>query len=252
MTTWALDLDGVVWTGSVPIPGAAGAVDRLVSAGHEVVFVTNNSFSTIAEQEAKLASFGVDATGRVMNSSQAGASMIAAGERVMLLGGPGVREALEERNAIVVDRFVPEDAIPDAVMVGLDWDLSYDRLRSAVQAVLAGARLIATNHDSTYPTEHGLYPGAGALVAAVETAVGAPALVAGKPHHPMAALVRSRFGDDGIMVGDRPDTDGQFAVELGYRFGLVLSGVTVEADLPVSPAPEVVAADLAALVDRWI
>ena len=76
--------------------------------------------------------------------------------------------------------------------------------------------------------------------------------VAGKPHEPIAAVVRSRLGSDGIVVGDRPDTDGRFAVTLGYRFGLVLSGVTGGADLPVDPAPDVVGDDLATLVTAVI
>ncbi len=246
--TWALDLDGVMWTGTVPIEGSAEAVTRLLGAGHEVVFVTNNSFATRAEQEAKLGSFGVDATGRVLSSAMAGAALCEPGERIYVLGGPGVREAVHERGAIVVAGYESGDAVPDAVLVGLDWDLSYDRLRGAVQAVLAGARFVATNRDAVYPTEHGFYPGAGALVAAVAAATGIEPVVAGKPEQGMARLVVERFGSDGIMVGDRPDTDGLFAGNCGYEFGLVLSGVTAEHDLPVDPAPSRVSADLAGMV----
>jgi 4-nitrophenyl phosphatase len=247
MTIWALDLDGVIWTGTHPIPGAAEAVDQLRRAGHQVVFVTNNSFATIAEQEAKLASFGIEAAGSVITSAQAGASLVAPKESVFVLGGPGVREAVAERGAEVVD--VERATTADAVLVGLDWDLSYDRLRAAVQAVLGGARFIATNTDPTYPTERGLFPGAGSLVAAVAEATGTTPIVAGKPHRPQAELVRARYGTDGVMVGDRPDTDGHFAAALGYRFGLVLSGVTSVDDLPVDPEPAHVADDLAALVE---
>ncbi len=136
----------------------------------------------------------------------------------------------------------------DAVLVGLDWHLSYDRLRFATQAIAGGARFIATNTDPTYPTENGFYPGAGAIVASVAAATGVEPIVAGKPHEAQAGLVRARFGGDGIMVGDRPETDGAFAVALGYRFGLVLSGVAAESDLPVEPTPDVVARDLRSLV----
>ena len=255
MSTWALDLDGVIWTGTQPIPGADQAIADLRAAGHTVVFVTNNSFATIGEQEAKLASFGVDATDSVINSAQAGASLVEPGERVYVLGGPGVVEALEIRGAEVVNspgrsldgaEHPPEEI--DAVLVGLDWDLSYDRLRQASQAVMAGARLIATNADPTYPTERGLFPGGGSLVAAVAVASGVDAVVAGKPHQALADLVRQRFGADGVMVGDRPDTDGLFAAELGYRFGLVFSGVTRPEDLPVHPTPDLTGADLASIV----
>ncbi len=250
MTTWALDLDGVLWTGAVAIPGSAEAVARLRGLGHEVVFVTNNSFSTIAEQERKLAGFGIDAAGRVLNSALAGASLVDVGQRVFVLGGEGIREAVSSRGATVVtDLEAAPDSI-DAVLVGLDWELTYRRLSLAVQAVLAGARFVATNTDSTYPTERGLLPGAGALVGAVQAATNVVPTVAGKPEAPLADLVRVRYGPIGIMVGDRADTDGAFARTLGYRFGLVFSGVTQPADLPVDPSPDEIGANLAQLVDR--
>ena len=79
-------------------------------------------------------------------------------------------------------------------------------------------------------------------------ASGVQPVVAGKPHQPFADLVTARFGTDGIMVGDQPLTDGRLAVRLGYRFGLVLTGVTKQGDLPVDPTPDLIAADLPALV----
>lgn len=247
MTTWALDLDGVLWTGKNPIPGSSEAVSLLRDAGHDVIFVTNNSFATIAEQEAKLASFDIEADGHVVSSAQAGASLVNAGERVYVLGGPGVVEAAEARGAIVVDTGISAGVV-DAVLVGLDWDLSYHRLVDASQHVREGARFIATNDDSSYPTEKGLYPGAGSLVAAVAVASGGTPVVAGKPHAPIADLVRHRFGSEGIMVGDRADTDGRFAHSVGYRFGLVFSGVTSRDDLPTDPVPDVTDEDLLSLV----
>ncbi len=250
MTIWALDLDGVLWTGSLPIPGAAAAVADLLAAGHDVAFVTNNSFATIADQERKLAGMGIDAPGRFLSSAMAGATLVEPGERVLILGGAGIHEAVSERGAVVASLDEPLDGPVDAVLVGLDWRLSYDRLRRASEAIAAGARFIATNADATYPTESGLAPGAGAVVAAVAAATERTPIVAGKPHATMAALVHERYGHDGVMVGDRLDTDGAFAVTLGYRFALVLSGVTGRADLPVDPMPDLVADDLAGVVRR--
>jgi 4-nitrophenyl phosphatase len=251
MTTWALDLDGVIWSGTDPIAGSSEAVADLRAAGRDVVFVTNNSFATIAQQEQKLASFGIDAVDSVISSAQAAASLVEPGERVLVLGGPGVIEALGLREAELIDHEMLGDFIPVAtvssVVVGLDWHLDYHRLSAAVQAILAGARFIATNTDATYPSERGLLPGAGAIVAAVAAATGQSPIVAGKPEQPVARLVRARFGDRGIMVGDRPETDGAFAEVLGYDFGLVLSGVTTD-PVGVVPAPDVVAEDLAGLV----
>jgi HAD superfamily hydrolase (TIGR01450 family) len=245
--TWALDLDGVLWTGATAIPGSAEAVNDLRAAGYEVVFVTNNAANTIAEQETKLGDFGVDAANRVINAAQAGAALVSEGERVYVLGGPGVIEAVEARGGVVVS-----DSDCDVVVVGLDRDLSYGRLSNAVLGINSGARFVATNTDSSFPHERGLLPGGGALVAAVQTATGVEPVIGGKPHQPMADLVRSRFGTNGIMVGDRPETDGLFASSLGYDFGLVLTGVTRPGDLPTEPPADVVAPDLATMVADYL
>lgn len=240
---WALDLDGVIWLADEPIPGSAAAVGRLRAAGEEVIFCTNNSSQPVSEVEAKLARHGIPAAGDVVTSAMAAARLVEPGERVLVCAGPGVVEALEERGAL------PVSAGPaDAVMVGLTFDFDYERLREAAGAVRDGARLIATNDDPTYPTPSGPIPGGGAIVAAIATASGVTPLVAGKPHTPMAELIRERLGPTGTMVGDRLDTDGLFAVALGYRFALVLTGVTADG-AGARPVPDLVARDLAALVD---
>jgi 4-nitrophenyl phosphatase len=245
---WVLDLDGVVWLAETPIPGAADAVRRLQAAGNRVVFVTNNSNPTEAEYEAKLERHGVDGRGVVVSSAMAAASLIARAERVLVLGGPGVVEALEQRGAVIVT-----EGQPDVVLVGFHRDFDYERMRIAATAVRAGARLVATNDDATYPTPDGLIPGAGAILAGIERASGARAVVAGKPYAPMADAVRARLGEgDGIVVGDRPDTDGRFARTVGYRFALVLTGVIGAGEVAsVDPRPDEVAPDLATLVDRY-
>jgi 4-nitrophenyl phosphatase len=240
---WVLDLDGVIWLGNEPIPGAADAVARLQQAGSEVLFVTNMSRLTEGEQEAKLASHGIDATGSVVTSAMAAGALVAEGERVLVVGGHGIDEAVIKRGGVVVDA-----APADAVIVGIDPAFDYDELWRAMTAVRGGARLIGTNHDPTYPTSEGLKPGGGAIVAAIAAASETEPVFAGKPNAPAADVVRARLGDSGLMVGDRPDSDGLFATALGYDFGLVLSGVTSRADLPVEPTPVVVADDLAALV----
>jgi 4-nitrophenyl phosphatase len=165
---------------------------------------------------------------------------------VVACAGLGVVEELNRRGAVVVD-----GGAADAVVVGYHREFDYDRLTVAMRAVRGGARLIGTNDDATYPTDEGLLPGNGSLLAAVATASGATPVVAGKPHEPMADLVRRRAGAHGVVVGDRPDTDGAFAVALGYRFALVLTGVTRREDLPVQPPPDLVAADAAEAVRRW-
>lgn len=248
---WAIDLDGVMWLGDEPIAGSATAIGRLREAGTAVLFVTNNSSARVAEVEQKLAAMGVEASGSVLTSAMAGATLVEPGERAFVCADPGVAEALTDRGVVVVD----DPALPgatdvDAVVVGFTRAFDFDRLSAATLAVRNGARLIATNDDATYPTPEGQVPGGGAILAAVVTASGAEPMVAGKPHDPMVELVRRRLGGDGTMVGDRPETDGRFAVALGYRFGLVHTGVTGSEVQRIDPVPELVGADLAALVER--
>jgi len=263
---WVLDLDGVVWLADQPLPGAVEAVAELRAAGEQVVFATNNSAAVLAEQEAKLAGMGIPAEGDVVTSAMAAASLIHAGERVVVCGGPGVAEAVQDRGAEAIDatEAARQGAAPatevDVVAVGFHRNFDYERLRVAAQAVTRGARFLATNDDATYPTPEGEIPGGGAIAASVAYASGIQPVVAGKPHAPMAALIHARADGrredrargaqrvEGIVVGDRPSTDGAFATTLGYRFGLVLSGVTRPEDLPVEPAPDVVAPDLRELV----
>lgn len=240
---WALDLDGVVWLAEQAIPGAADAVTRLREAG-PVLFVTNNSSRPLAHYEDALDRIGVPAAGQVVSSAAAVATLVEPGERVLLCAGPGTEEALQQRGAEVV-----RDGRADAVVVGFHREFDYERLRIAAGAVDVGARLLATNDDPTYPTPDGPIPGGGAILASIVTATGATPIIAGKPHEPIADLVRRRLGAGGWVVGDRPDTDGRFAAALGYRFALVLSGVTRSEDLPVEPDADLVAEDLARAAD---
>lgn len=248
------DLDGVVWRGDVAIPGAAAAIARLRGAGLRVAFMTNNSSARVGDYVAKLRAAGIDAApGDVLTSAHAAAAhlsaVLAPGARVLACAGPGVVEALAGVGFEVV-----AEGPAAAVVVGWHREFDFERLTRASTAVRAGARFVATNADPTYPVPGGLVPGAGALVAAVATASGAEPEIAGKPHAPAVALVRARLGDVGVVIGDRPSTDGALAAALGWPFALVLSGVAGtpgEEPVPV-PAPAFVAADLAALAPELI
>jgi HAD superfamily hydrolase (TIGR01450 family) len=243
---WVLDLDGVVWLAGTPIPGSPEAVSRLHAAGETVAFVTNNSGPTLEEYVAMLARAGVaiDA-GELVTSAQAAASVLPSDSRAAVVGGAGLHEALEARGVEVV----PAGDHPDAVVVGRSLQLDFAELAAAAGAIRDGARFLATNTDATFPTGHGLEPGAGALIAYLQVGSGRQAEVAGKPYRPAADLLRARFGPPGVVVGDQPATDGTFATLLGVDFDLVLSGVTSQSDLPVTPTPKLVTANLAAAVD---
>jgi len=249
------DLDGVVWRGETPIAAADRGIEQLRAAGWRVLFTTNNSSLRIDDYVARLARAGVTAEpDDVCTSAQAAAALVAtrlpAGATVLACAGPGVVEALEEQGL----RVTADSGAVDAVVVGFHRDFDFDGLTRAADAARSGALFVATNLDPTYPIAGGVVPGAGALVAAVSTAAGRPPLVAGKPELPMVELVRSRSGNAGVVVGDRPSTDGAFAAALGWPFGLVLSGVAGSpGGEPVpDPPPPFVAADLGELAPLLI
>ena len=169
----------------------------------------------------------------------AGAHLVEPGERVLVTGGVGIVEAVEERGATAVHNdgtvhVSDADGGFDAVIVGLDRSFDYQRLAAATSAIHGGARLIGTNADPTYPTPHGFEPGGGSIVAAVATAGETTPVFGGKPHRPMADIVASLLSTPdapfdpsrAVMVGDRLDTDGLMAATIGCRFALVRSGAT--------------------------
>jgi HAD superfamily hydrolase (TIGR01450 family) len=257
---WVLDLDGVVWRGDTPVSGSIEAIEQLRAAGERVLFLTNNSSADIAGYVAKMGRMGLHADPvDVCTSAQAAALVVQAGETALVCGGIGIVESLTAAGVRCVHNHEPGI---DVVVAGWHRDFTFDRLTEAFMAVRSGARLVGTNDDPTYPTAEGELPGGGAIVAAIAYATGVNAIFAGKPHEPSARLIFSRLGwstdpspearSSLIMVGDRPSTDGGMAVTLGCQFALVLSGVTTADDLPVQPAPQVVAADLAALVRQHL
>lgn len=247
---WVLDLDGVVWLADEPIAGAAEAVSELRSAGETVAFVTNFSFGTRSEVVQKLRAHGIDPGDHVFTSAMAAASLVEEGATALVCAGPGVADELQRRGVRTIDASADEAGSEeiDVVVVGFHRSFDHARMTAAAGAVRRGARLIGTNSDTTYPTPNGPIPGAGAILASIVTATGVDAEIAGKPCAPMAHLVRDVLGPDGIVVGDRADTDGAFAARLGYQFGLVLSGVTHSTDLPTEPPADLIAADLLEMV----
>ena len=251
------DLDGVVWRGEEPIGGTAEAIAALRSAGLRVGYFSNNSSLTIEQVADKLARIDVACRHEeILTSALAAAELLASALEpaapVLACAGPGVIHALESAGLTVVT-----DAPAAAVVVGWHDDFDFDGLSRASRAVREGARFVATNLDPTYPVPGGLLPGAGAIVAAVAMAGGREPEVAGKPFRPAATMVRRHLGERGIVVGDRPSTDGALADRLGWPFALVLSGVTARVapaggEAVPDPPPPLVGDDLAALVPGLI
>jgi glycerol-1-phosphatase len=234
-----LDLDGVVYLGGAPIPGAAEALAKATAAGMRLAFVTNNAYRTPAAIAAQLTGLGVPASAAdVVTSAQAAARLLAdrlpAGAPVLVVGGAGLRVAVRERGLRPVS--VAADK-PAAVVEGYSPDITYTALAEGALAVQAGALFVATNADTTLPTPRGPQPGNGSLLRVIATATGTRPLVAGKPEPPLQAESVQRTGARRpLVVGDRLDTDIEGACRVGVDSLLVLTGVTKPADLLAAPA----------------
>jgi len=234
---FVLDLDGVVWTGSDPIPGSPDTIRALRDAGRRFAFVTNNSSEPASTFAAKLASMGAggDAS-EVVTSAMATRRLLEAkipptpGRTGFVIGGPGLVEAVREAGFTTVEGEAA--AVASLVVVGIDVALTYDKLRLATLAIRRGAAFVAANLDATLPSEDGQRPGAGAIVAALRTATGVEPLVAGKPEPYILQIAREKLdGGPALVVGDRISTDIVAAKALGWPSALVLSGATTLAEL---------------------
>ena len=240
------DIDGVVYRGDQLLPGSDVALQRLVTAEVDLYFATNNSTKTPVTVSERISAMTgvVIAAESIVTSSEAAVGMLDEHEHpVMVLGSDGITTALAHAGIEMTD--VPIEA--KALLVGLDWDLSYERLTRAADAVRAGARFIATNTDPTYPVAGGLLPGGGTMVAAVQAATGVVPEIAGKPHRPMRSLLRARGIGAAWVIGDRVDTDIALArAEPDWISILVLTGVTRPEE---ALGADHVVSDLAAAVD---
>ena len=241
------DLDGVVYRGHSVLPGSAEALRRVQAAEIPLWFATNNSTRTPEQVRDKIRDVaGVDVPLRsIVTSPQSAACLLTAETHpAFVFGSEAIGRALEAEG-ISLTRDATEAG---SVVVGMDFDLNYERLAAACGAIRRGARFIATNTDPTYPVDGDLLPGSGALVAAVAAATGRQPEVAGKPNEAMRALLRRRGIDSAWVVGDRLDTDVALAAgEDGWKSILVLTGVTGVGD--DTSAADYVVPDLAAAVN---
>jgi glycerol 3-phosphatase-2 len=250
-----LDLDGVVYLGDAVVPAAPAALEGVRGLGVRVVFVTNNSSRPPERVAEKLGRLGVKAAAEeVLTSAQATVHLLGGeqglpGTRVLVVGGPGLREALEAAGARLVDPSAWRRA--EVVAVGFDPELTYAKVRAAALAIRAGARFVGSNPDTTLPTPEGFWPGAGATLAMLEAATGIRPEVAGKPQRALFETAAEALGPGPyLMVGDRADTDLDGARRLGWSTALVLSGVLGPGDLPdLAAAPDHLLADVGGLLD---
>jgi HAD superfamily hydrolase (TIGR01457 family) len=245
-----LDLDGTVYRGGAAVDSAEPAIRAAQRAGVAIRFVTNNASRSPEQVAEHLNQLGIPAKhDEVSTSAQAAAGMLVErvpqGAEVLILGTEALSAEAESRGFKPVreagDRVV-------AVLQGLSQQLGWRDLAEACIAIRSGALWVASNIDATLPTERGLLPGNGALVAALAAATDAQPLVAGKPARPlMDDAIRATGARHPLAVGDRLDTDVAGALNVGIDALLVLTGVSTPADLLAAPPdqrPHYVADDL--------
>lgn len=256
---YVFDMDGVLYRGDEPLGGVAAALDAIDLRDRRYMLATNNSMSTPARYVTKLAKMGIDVPEETILTAGLATrdyllETLEPGAGIFVVGMPALREQLFEGSPFHPVQYGEEQ--PAAVIVGLDLAFDYAKLKAATEAIRAGARFVATNADATLPTEAGLVPGAGSIVAAVRVASGQEPVVIGKPETPLLVQALHRMeiaAVDAVMIGDRLDTD----ILAGHRAGmltvLVLTGVSTRDDVPTAPVPpDVILTDLTALTDALV
>jgi len=241
-----IDLDGTVYRSETAVPGAPEGIELLRDAGLNVAFVTNSSTKSRAQCRDRLASLGIEATpAEILTSASVTASYVTSeypNATVMAIGEPALREEFSQAGATLTTN----PAAADVLAVGKDTSFDFETLSRGLQAIDSGAVFVGTNGDRKVPTDSGLKPGAGALIAAIGYAANHdPEMICGKPNRPMIDVSLELLATDPancLVIGDNPETD----IEMGRRAGLttvlVLSGLVDSSDplLDEHPAEHVI------------
>ena len=252
---FVLDMDGVLYRGDEPLPGLVEFITTAEARGVPYIFVTNNSMRTPDEYVAKLAGMGATVPAdRILTSGIVVAEYLKEhyprGTRVYVAGMPALHRVLINDDT----GYVFDDTAPELVVNGSDFTLTYEKLKIAGLAIQRGAAWVATNPDTTLPVEDGLWPGCGAILAALHATTGATPLIVGKPEPVMMVQALKHIGvapTQAVMVGDRLDTDILGGIRSGMTTALVLTGVETPATAAASTIrPDYVLRDLAELVER--
>jgi glycerol 3-phosphatase-2 len=242
-----LDLDGCVWVGGQPTPGAVEALDALRAARKGIAFVTNNAYESGEDLVAQLWAMGVKASLRDMVTVGGAMQHVLAdtrsGRTAFVIGMPAMLRHVADAGLKVLNA-TDLASRAEVVVVAGTTDLVYDDLRNAVQAVLRGADLLTTARDPTYPQPDGHWPGTGAVLAAVEYATGRSAQLVGKPDPQLLRTALDRLGDGRtLVVGDRVESDLAAAAAAGLDAAYVLSGGGDRAALDGFEPPPVAVGD---------
>jgi len=251
-----IDMDGVVWKSDTPIGDLPAIFNHIRERGLKFVFATNNSTKTSEQYVERLKGFGVDVEPwQVITSSQAAAHAVAkkfpAGTKIFIIGEDGVRVPLEEKGFEIVS--VENAPQAQAVVMGIDREITFNKMAEATLLVRSGVPFYATNTDKTFPTPRGEIPGAGAWISTITTATNVEPIVAGKPFPFLMDLSLEKLGakkEETLVVGDRLETDIAAGQGVGCPTALVLSGVSTreEAD-QWEPKIDIISKDLASLIE---
>jgi HAD superfamily hydrolase (TIGR01450 family) len=249
-----LDLDGCVWVGNRLVPGSHAALTELRNAGKAISFVTNDAMRSPEEYVRKLWSLGLQASLEEVVTVGGAIQYALAGRPpstpTFVIGSPAIFRHVAEAGCRIVNG-TSQAAEAEVVVVAGHDEFDYGELKTATQAVLAGAEMIAANRDRTFPNVDGLWPGTGAIVAALEYATERTARNVGKPDRLIFETALDRAGSGrSLVIGDRLDSDLAGAAAAGLDGAIVLSGVTSreQAEAAANPAPVAVAEDLRTLV----
>ncbi len=250
-----MDMDGVLWRGDQQLPGMNEIFAFLQDNEVPFALATNNSRRTPAMYIEKLASMGVHSVRpeQIVTSSTATADYLTAryarGTRLYVIGERGLREPLADAGFVIADEDV------ELVVTGIDFELTYDKLRRATLLIRAGATYYATNPDRTFPAPEGLCPGAGATIALLEATTDTRAVVIGKPQPGMFESALGHLGvpaENTLMIGDRLDTDILGGINAGMKTAMMLTGVVTRAEVEASEIqPDAVYETLPDLIGEW-
>lgn len=251
-----VDLDGVVWIGREPVPGAAEALRALLAEGKQLVFVTNNPGKPPESYAKRLRSMGIEVgPERIVTAGMVAARMAgdaAGGGGAFVIGAAPLKEMVAATGATLLVGEAGREA--GVVVVSGHRDFDYAELLTAKLALDRGAALIATSQDPTMPMPGGEWPGTGSILAAVETASGRSAEIAGKPERHLFEMALAALGSGAApprvaMIGDRVSSDVEGGRRAGLATILVLSGTTDRGTAATAePRPDHVVDDLVGLL----
>ena len=250
---FAFDLDGVIYLGEQVLPGAPELIEKLQRLGKEVFFVTNSTLFHRRFYAQRLRQMGIETDPeRIITAAYATAWHLSEnghrGKRVFIFGEIGLREEMAHLGLEYLSE--RDNTLSDIVVVGLDREMTYQKLCKAASDIAAGATFIGVNNDGVWPVEEGVRPGVGAFVAALETATGRKAHIVGKPNPKMLQIAMEKakaLPNETLMVGDKPDSDIIMGKRVGARTALMLTGLTSPQDLPrlsENERPDLVAKDM--------